>query len=97
MGLKQCKIIYNALLDEKKKKAIKLLKKMIPNDIKLEIKTLINNDSEGWFGMYHHGWGTSIRNLLRRKGFGEKYFGINNLDDIYVELIEDTIKETFND
>lgn len=36
----------------------------------------------------HHGWGTSIRNLLRQEGFGEPYFGIDNLDDFYVVFIE---------
>jgi hypothetical protein len=36
----------------------------------------------------HHGFGTQVRNLLRSEGYGEKYFGIDNLDDFYSALIE---------
>lgn len=40
----------------------------------------------------HNGWhffgGQDVRNLLRSKGYDEKYFGIDNLDDIYINLIE---------
>jgi hypothetical protein len=93
MGLKECRIIYNALSQEKKNKVIKFLRKIIPDDDKLKIRQLIHEAPEGWFAFYHHGWGTAIRNALRHKRFGEKYFGINNLDDIYVELVEDAIKE----
>jgi len=93
MGLPECKIIYNALSEIKKKKAIKFLKKEISQELKIGLKLLIKKDPENWFTKYHFEWGMAIRNLLRRKGFGEKYFGINNLDDIYVELIEDAIKE----
>jgi hypothetical protein len=33
----------------------------------------------------------SVRNLLREKGFNEKYFGVHNLDDIYVALVEEAL------
>lgn len=36
----------------------------------------------------HHGWGTNIRNFLRKKGFGEPFFEIDNLDDYYSALVE---------
>jgi hypothetical protein len=36
----------------------------------------------------HHGWGTGVRNWLRQRGLGEAYFGIDNLDDYYVPLVE---------
>ncbi len=91
MGLKECKIIYNALSIKKKEKAIKFLKKWIYKKDILKLRKLIKKDPVGWFGLYHHGWGTAIRNALRHNGFGEEYFGIRNLDDIYVELVEDAV------
>lgn len=36
----------------------------------------------------HFGWGMGIRNYLRQQGYGEKWFGIDNLDDFYVTLVE---------
>jgi len=96
MGLKECRIIYDALSEEKKNKAINCLKKEITKELKIGLRILIKKDPDEWFAMYHRGWGTAIRNLLRHKGFGEKYFGINNLDDIYVELVEDAVKERKN-
>lgn len=36
----------------------------------------------------HFGFGMAVRNLLRKEGFGEDYFGIENLDDVYVPLLE---------
>lgn len=47
----------------------------------------------GWVAPYHMGWGMSIRNLLRNRGFGEKAFGIHNLDNIYAELVEEAVQE----
>jgi hypothetical protein len=37
-------------------------------------------------------WGMSVRNLLRQKGFSEEHFGIDNLDDIYISLVEEALK-----
>lgn len=36
----------------------------------------------------HFSWGMGVRNLLRTEGFGEDFFGIDNLDDYYVPLVE---------
>lgn len=43
----------------------------------------------------HFTWGMAVRNLLRDKGYGEKYFDVDNLDDYYVELIEKAATEYF--
>jgi hypothetical protein len=45
-----------------------------------------------WWAPHHLLWGMSVRNLLRDKGFGESYFGVSNLDDIYVALVEEALK-----
>lgn len=47
----------------------------------------------GWYAPYHFGWGMAVRNKLRDAGFGEKEFGVGNLDNIYVKLVEDAMKE----
>lgn len=39
------------------------------------------------------GWGMGVRNALREHGFGEEPFGVRNLDNIYVPLIEEAVTE----
>ena len=36
-------------------------------------------------------WGMGLRNGLREHGYGEAAFGIDNLDDIYVALVEEAV------
>jgi hypothetical protein len=43
---------------------------------------------EDWWVPYHFGFMMRVRNRLRQNGFGEKEFGIDNLDDYAVELVE---------
>lgn len=45
---------------------------------------------EWWVG-HHFFWGMGMRNLLRENGYGEKELEIGNLDDCYIELIENAI------
>ena len=53
-----------------------------------QIRTAIAADPEHWVAPYHFFWGMAIRNALRQAGFGEDYWPIWNLDDIYVPLVE---------
>lgn len=80
-------------MDEKKEKAIEYLSEYFPEELKVEIRYVMNEYGEDWIAPYHFGWGMSIRNKLRDSGFGEEFFEINNLDDIYVELIEAAVKQ----
>lgn len=89
MGLKANQKIYNSISDHKKKLAVEFLQKYLQT--KEDIKSVILKNPEGWFAPYHFGWGMAIRNALRTEGFGESYFGIGNLDDIYVELVEEAV------
>lgn len=94
MGLKSSKKIYEAIPKEKKAPAVKFLEGILGDKKKIQVE--IEREPELWFAKYHHGWGTGIRNRLRGEGFGEEFFGIGNLDDIYVELVEDAVKEEGN-
>lgn len=60
-------------------------------EISPELRQRIHADREGWFAEYHFDWGMHVRNALRRAGFGEKFLGVENLDDIYVEAVEHAI------
>lgn len=65
-------------------------------DLKLilpEIRQKIDLDPQNWIAPYHFGWGMAVRNLLRTSGLGEKEFGVQNLDNIYVALVEDAAQE----
>ena len=93
MGLKDNRNIYDSLNPALRDKAIKFLRKLLTIKTKKEIKIAINNNPEHWFTPYHFGWGMTIRNKLREAGFGENDFEIKNIDDIYVELVEDAINK----
>jgi hypothetical protein len=45
-------------------------------------------DDPEWWIEHHHTGMMQFRNALRGAGFGEEYFGIDNLDDYAVGLIE---------
>ena len=94
MGLQECKKIYDKLDPQLKEKAVNFLNKTFSEFEKNTFREWIKKDPEDWFAKsrWHFEEGMKIRNLLRENRFGEKYFCIQNLDDIYVELIEDAIK-----
>ena len=87
---KECLEMYKNISQEIKKPVIEMLKNQLIPDMK-EIKKLMLLKKEDWWIGYHFGWGMGIRNLLREKGFGEEYFGIHNLDDIYINLVEEAV------
>ena len=55
------------------------------------LRKIIHANREGWFAEYHFGWGMHVRNAMRRAGFNEKFLGVGNLDDVYVEAIEHAV------
>lgn len=74
---------------EDKLKAAEFLRGVFSeNDVK-KFRELYSEKEGGryWFSSYHFFGGMTIRNNLRKGGFGEEFFGFN-LDYIYVELIE---------
>jgi hypothetical protein len=57
-----------------------------------QIKADYVKDSLNWWKRGHFHFGLAVRNQLRRTGFDAKYFGVENLDDIYVYLVEDALQ-----
>lgn len=93
MGLPECKAVYESINKEKRIAAVKFL--MAHPSIATNydmIKKAIELDKKSWFAEYHFHWGMAIRNILRDNGFGEKEIGVENLDDVYAELVEDAIE-----
>lgn len=70
--------------------AVEFLKVELPEYDKALIRRAIESppDEFGWVAPYHFVWGMSIRNRLRDAGFGEDAFGIQNLDNVYAEIVE---------
>lgn len=62
-------------------------------EVKAKIKAVIENKDQNWPAAYHLHWGMGVRNDLRKAGFGEAEFGIQNLDNIYVPLVEEAVQE----
>lgn len=93
MGLPENKSKYDAIKPEKKQKAILFLQNYLDKKVTRQIRNAIANDPKLWFTPYHFHWGMSIRNVLRQNDLGEKFLEVGNLDDVYVELVEDAVKE----
>ncbi len=93
MGLKENKELYQSLKESKKLSALSFLAIYVTD--KKIIKAVIERDPTYWWTLYHFHWGMAVRNALREVDYGEEYFGIGNLDDIYIELVEDMINETY--
>jgi hypothetical protein len=83
--------IYSAYTQEKKDPVILMLRTEL-SPILDDIRFKISGNPEGWYVPYHFGWGMAVRNLLREKGYGEEYWPIWNIDDIYVQLVEDACR-----
>jgi hypothetical protein len=87
----ECAQMYADLDDGLKAPALAMLKREL-SPVYGQIKDAYKFDPSGWYIGYHFGWGMAVRNLLRQKGFGEEYFHIHNLDDIYVKLVEEALE-----
>jgi hypothetical protein len=82
---------YAAIPSEIKAPALSLLAGLL-EPVAAEIRTDFAADSENWWKHGHFHFGLAVRNQLRTKGFDADYFGVSNLDDIYVFLVEEALK-----
>lgn len=87
----ECVQMYRELPIELKAPALDMLATELA-PAREEIISMYKIDPEGWHVPHHFFWGMSVRNLLRNKGFGEAYFSVHNLDDIYTPLVEEALK-----
>lgn len=72
-------------------KAVEWIRGYLEPQVQRQIAQVIGTPD--WPAAYHFGWGMGMRNALRRNGFGEREFGIQNLDNIYIELVEEAVDE----
>ena len=87
----ECEQMYADLSTELKAPALVMLATELAPALK-EILPAYKADPKQWAAPHHFFWGMNVRNLLRDKGFGEEYFAVHNLDDIYVPLVEEALK-----
>jgi hypothetical protein len=82
--------VYNAIAAEIKVPVLDLLVELL-EPVAVEIRTDFEKNPDCWWKGHFH-WGLAIRNQLRCRGYGEDYFGVSNLDNIYIYLVEDALK-----
>jgi len=89
-----------ALADKDRVKMVDLFKRTLTNkDIKFFAKIIKNNPDGEWATTitkdtpvpFHFSGGMGVRNYFRSNGCGEKELGINNLDNIYVSIVEEAV------
>lgn len=73
-------------------KAIVLLKDLLQHDMQHIRAAIAAGGHYGWSAPYHFNWGMHIHNKLRQHLFSEQAFGVTNLDNIYVRLVEEAVK-----
>lgn len=64
---------------------------MSESKVLAEVREAEKKDPKNWWIPYHLTWGMDVRNLLRRNGYGEKELGVENLDDVYVGIVESAL------
>lgn len=87
----ECMHMYADIDDGLKAPALAMLKISL-EPVLTDIRLAYNKSPKDWTVGYHFGWGMAVRNLLREKGFGEDYFKVHNLDDIYAPLVEEALQ-----
>jgi len=86
----ECVAMFADLTPEIKAPALAMLREeLVP--VVDQIRAAYTAAPDDWYVGYHFSWGMAVRNLLRQKGFGEDYFNVHNLDDIYVALVEEAL------
>jgi len=83
--------MYTAISPEVKAPVLAILQNML-EPIAPEIRIDFAKDPANWWKRGHFHFGLAVRNQLRRKGYDASYFGVENLDDIYVYLVEDALQ-----
>lgn len=80
-----------------KRPAIEMLRRELGDEFAQWYKKRRQAHGDEWWlpERWHFLGGMAIRNLLRERGFGELYFGIENLDDIYIGLVEAAMNPLF--
>ena len=81
---------YAAILTEIKAPALSLLIELL-EPMAAQIRLDYEKDPVNWWKQGHFHFGLAVRNQLRRKGFDADYFGVANLDDIYVYLVKESL------
>ena len=78
---------------ELRSRMVEFLEGRITAPDKAMIREAIEKNPKTWWASYHLHWGMSIRNALRVAEFGERETGIENLDNVYIGLVEEAVKE----
>lgn len=88
--------LYELWLDldpDLRARAVKIILDELPADVMDDLVKRCFVDGEDWYITHHHGWGTSIRNLLRSKGLRDEQVPSGNLDDYYGCAVNEAIWE----
>lgn len=70
-------------------RAVTFLRGLLGEDGRARVRKRMRTSPGTWWMDIHFGAGMATRNRLRDAGFGEKRFDIDNLDNIYVALLEE--------
>lgn len=77
------------ILADKRTRAVEFLRRRFDAvETTAALREMIEADPQGWWIPHHHDGGRQTRNDLRMNGMDEAWFGVSNLDDLYVGLIE---------
>jgi hypothetical protein len=67
--------------------AVRLLKRLITEEARERILDAIRSNPSGWQSESHFGLGMAVRNNLREHGYTESVLAVENLDEIWADLL----------
>ncbi len=82
--------MYAQITSEVKAPALTLLIELL-EPLAAQVRSDFNVDPENWWKRGHFHFGLAVRNQLRRRDYDADYFGVSNLDDIYIYLVEESL------
>ena len=73
--------------------AVQYLIDHIPTDELKDIRNLMRTEGPNWWIACHHGFGMNVRNILREGGY---HWNAQQLDNLWVELVEAAVTKKFD-
>ena len=91
MTLEERQGVYARVTPEIKAPVLTLLTELL-EPMAAQIRSDFAANPENWWKRGYFHFGLAIRNQLLRRGYDANYFGVGNLDDIYIFLVKEALE-----
>lgn len=82
---------YTALDPDLRKEAAASVKALLSEKESVSLRNAIKTDPESWWTGFHFIQGARLRTELEVAGFTAERFGVDSLDDIWMDILYDAV------